>query len=31
MADKYVPRLKETYVSEIRDELQKKFEYQNVN
>ena len=31
MADKYVPRLKEMYVSEIRDELQKKFEYQNVN
>lgn len=31
MADKYVPRLKEMYVSEIRDELQKKFEYKNVN
>ncbi|NMF25911.1 50S ribosomal protein L5 [Olsenella umbonata] len=31
MADKYVPRLKEMYVSEIRDELQKKFQYQNVN
>ena len=31
MADKYVPRLKEMYVSEIRDDLQKKFEYQNVN
>ena len=31
MAEKYVPRLKEMYVSEIRDELQKKFQYQNVN
>lgn len=31
MADKYVPRLKEHYVSAVRDELQKKFEYANVN
>jgi large subunit ribosomal protein L5 len=28
--EKYVPRLKEYYVSTVRDELQKKFEYKNV-
>ena len=28
--EKYVPRLKEYYLSTIRDELQKKFEYKNV-
>ena len=31
MADKYVPRLKEHYYSEVRDQLQKQFEYKNVN
>ncbi len=32
MADKkYVPRLKETYYATVRDELQKQFEYKNVN
>ena len=28
--EKYVPRLKEYYISTVRDELQKKFEYKNV-
>ena len=28
--EKYVPRLKEYYLSTIRDEMQKKFEYKNV-
>ena len=28
--EKYVPRLKEYYLSTVRDELQKKFEYKNV-
>jgi large subunit ribosomal protein L5 len=28
--EKYVPRLKEYYISTIRDEMQKKFEYKNV-
>ena len=28
--EKYVPRLKEYYFSNVRDELQKKFEYKNV-
>ena len=28
--EKYVPRLKELYLSTVRDELQKKFEYKNV-
>jgi large subunit ribosomal protein L5 len=31
MADKYVPRLKEQYYATVRDELQKKFGYKNVN
>ncbi|MCH4083055.1 MAG: 50S ribosomal protein L5 [Coriobacteriaceae bacterium] len=31
MAEKYVPRLKEKYVSEIRDAMQKQFNYGNVN
>ncbi|MDO4538128.1 MAG: 50S ribosomal protein L5 [Coriobacteriales bacterium] len=31
MADKYVPRLKEHYYNTVRDELQKKFEFKNVN
>jgi large subunit ribosomal protein L5 len=31
MAENYTPRLKEKYVSEIRDELQKQFGYKNVN
>ena len=31
MADKYVPRLKEKYFNEVRDELQKQFNYGNVN
>ncbi|ERL06366.1 large subunit ribosomal protein L5 [Olsenella profusa DSM 13989] len=29
--EKYVPRLKERYVATVRDELQKKFAYTNVN
>ena len=28
--EKYVPRLKEYYISTVRDEMQKKFEYKNV-
>ena len=31
MADKYVPRLKEYYLSTVRDELQKQFNYTNVH
>ena len=31
MAESTTPRLKEKYVSEIRDELQKQFNYKNVN
>ena len=31
MSDKYVPRLKEYYFATVRDELQKQFEYKNVN
>ena len=31
MADKYVPRLKEQYFATVRDELQKQFDYKNVN
>ena len=29
--EKYVPRLKQQYIETVRDELQKKFEYKNVN
>ena len=31
MAEKYVPRLKESYFAIVRDELQKQFGYKNVN
>ena len=31
MAESYVPRLKTAYVSTVRDELQKQFQYKNVN
>ena len=31
MAESTTPRLKEKYASEIRDELQKQFNYKNVN